>query len=93
MNRFSRIAAAGIVTLMALTLPRVGLTDVAPPMGTYTLAEDETCPAPEDLELADLELETYGCTAVSVGDLFDQSATSCFYSLVTDCSDVDDGGC
>lgn len=73
-------------------MPQVGYTDVAAPVGVYTPAEDEPCPEPEDVVLADLDIQFLAsqCEAIGVRDLFEESGDGCFYSLETEC---DDRGC
>jgi hypothetical protein len=85
-----RTTAVILLGTVAIGIPRVGLSDVAPPDAVYEKAEDEACPDASELTLEDVTVNDYGCTVTGLDELYFEEATRCYYNVVAECGG---GGC
>ncbi len=91
-KRVRSLAALFVAGTVVLTVPNVALTDVANPDAVYARADDEPCPDAADLTLQDVQVNDYGCDVTELDALYDEDATSCYYSVLFTC-DQSGGGC
>lgn len=81
----ARRLGAAVALALALGLPWRGHSDVAAPEGRLTIEEGEACPDAEELTLADLQVEAYGCDVTGIEALAYEEATTCWYALEYTC--------